>query len=46
MQRKGTTFYKQMDSRSFTMTYCMYTQLVTIYNRGLRNKLSPATPDA
>lgn len=42
--RKAATFYKQMDSKTFTMPYCTYTQLVTIYNRGLRNKLRAATP--
>lgn len=46
VQRKANTFYGQMDSRSFTRPYCTYVQLVTIYNRGLRNKLIPATPNA
>lgn len=46
VQRKATTFYKQMDSRSFTKQYCTYAQLVTIYNRGLRNKITPAPPNA
>lgn len=42
--RQATTFYRQMDSRSFTKPYCVYTQLITVYNRGLRNKLTPVAP--
>lgn len=44
--RQATVFYRQMDSRSFTKPYCVYTQIVNVYNRGLRNKLTPAAPSA
>ena len=44
--KKSVTFYKQMDSKAFTQTYCAYTVLVTAYNTGLRgNKLVAITPD-
>lgn len=42
--RKATTFYKQMDSKSFTMPYCVYTQIINSYNYGLRNKLVAVAP--
>lgn len=44
--RKATTFYKQMDSKSFTMPYCTYTQIINCYNYGLRNKLIAASPSS
>lgn len=44
--RKAQSFYRQMDSRSFTQPYCTYTILVKSYNAGLRSKkLTPATPE-
>jgi len=43
--KKSVTFYKQMDSRAFTMPYCTYTTLVTLYNAGLRNKLTAVSPN-
>lgn len=42
--KKSTTFYKQMDSKSFTKPYCTYTQIVNCYNYGLRNKLVAVAP--
>lgn len=41
---KATTFFKQMDSRAFTMPYCTYSMIVNTYNMGLRNKLAVITP--
>lgn len=42
---KATTFYKQMDSRSYTHPYCVYTEIIKRYNYGLRNnKLIPMPP--
>lgn len=46
IKRKARSFYKQMDSRSFTQPYCTYMILVKSYNAGLRSKkLTPATPE-
>ena len=43
--RKGVTFYKQMDSKTFTHPYCTYVIIVNNYNTGLRtNKIDPVTP--
>ena len=42
--QKATAFYKQMDSKTFTRQFCMYTVLVNTYNTGLRNKLVAVTP--
>lgn len=43
--RKATTFYKQMDSKSYTRPYCMYTQILVSYNYNLRtNKLTATLP--
>lgn len=44
--QKANTYYKQMDSRSFTKPYCTYVILVNAYNKGLRGsgKLVPANP--
>lgn len=44
--RKATSYYKQVDSRAFTMPYCTYTIIVNGYNVGLRNKLDIASPRA
>ena len=44
--KNSTTFYKQMDSKAFTMPYCTYTVILNSYNSGLRNKLVAATPGA
>lgn len=44
--KKATAFYKQMDSKAFTMPYCTYTVIVNNYNSGLRNKLVAAMPGA
>lgn len=44
--KKSATFYRQMDSKAFTRSYCTYTVLVTTYNTGLRsNRLVAVTPD-
>lgn len=42
--KESTTFYKAMDSKSFTKKYCMYTCIVKAYNYSLRNKLTPVGP--
>lgn len=46
--RDATTFYKSMDSKSFTRPYCMYTVIVKRYNNNLRasNKLAPVLPES
>ena len=41
---KASTYYKQMDSKSFTKPYCMYSMMVNLYNKGLRNKINPVAP--
>ena len=42
----SVAFYRQMDSKSFTQTYCTYTEIVKRYNFKLRtNKLTPAIPN-
>lgn len=43
--KKAGTYYKQMDSKSFTQPYCMYSMLINSYNAGLRNKLTPRPPE-
>lgn len=46
LMRKASSYYKQMDSRSFTLPYCTYSIIVNAYNKGLRGsgKLVPANP--
>lgn len=46
LMRKASSYYKQMDSRSFTLSYCTYSIIVNAYNKGLRGsgKLVPANP--
>lgn len=44
--KKAVTFYKQMDSKSYTQPYCTYTQLVVTYNTGMRNKIVAVQPGA
>lgn len=41
---KADSYYKQMNSRSFTKPYCMYSILINSYNARLRNKLVPQPP--
>ena len=44
--RKGQVFCKQMDSKSFTHSFCTYTIICKSYNAGLRsNKLPIAVPE-
>lgn len=46
---KGDTYYKKMNSKSFTKQYCTYTELVEFYNKGLRSrklKVVPPTSEA
>lgn len=42
--REATTYYRAMDSKSFTKKYCVYTFIVKHYNYTLRNKLTPVAP--
>lgn len=41
---KASSYYKQMDSKSFTKPYCMYSMMINLYNKGLRNKINPVAP--
>jgi len=43
--RKTLAFYKQMDSKTFTRSYCCYTILMNNYNAGLHNKLVTIPPE-
>lgn len=42
--KKATAFYRQMDSKAFTRSYCIYTTLINYYNAGLRNRLVAVAP--
>ena len=43
--KKAETYYKHMDSKSFTQPYCMYSMLINSYNARLHNKLTPRPPE-
>ena len=41
----ATAFYKKANSKLYTKPYCIYMEIVSAYNSGLRNKLVLVLPD-
>lgn len=42
--KRGETYYRQMNQRTFSKQYCTYTQIVNCYNEGLRSRRLDVVP--